>query len=83
VSTFETTIRALGGLVSAYELSGREGLLRLAVELGDGLLPAFNTKTGIAQPHVTFFRGGGGAGQTTIAEAGTLQVEFGGLAKNR
>ncbi|GMI08500.1 hypothetical protein TrRE_jg6052 [Triparma retinervis] len=82
VSTFETTIRALGGLVSAYELSGRKGLLRLAVELGDGLLPAFNTKTGIAQPHVTFFRGGGGGGQTTIAEAGTLQVEFGGLAKN-
>ncbi|GMH79873.1 hypothetical protein TrST_g10331 [Triparma strigata] len=83
VSTFETTIRALGGLVSAYELSGEKILLEKARSLGDGLLGAFNTKTKVAMPHTNFFRGGGGGGmQTTIAEAGTLQVEFGSLAKN-
>lgn len=43
LSTFETTIRYLGGLLSAYELSGRAVLLAKAVELGDLLYAAFDT----------------------------------------
>lgn len=43
LSTFETTIRYLGGLLSAYELSGRGVLLEKAVELGDLLYAAFDT----------------------------------------
>lgn len=40
---FETTIRYLGGLISAYDLSGNEALLKKARELGDMLLRAFDT----------------------------------------
>lgn len=42
--TFEITIRVLGGLLSAYHLSGEDAMyLRKAVELADRLLPVFDT----------------------------------------
>ncbi|KAI1270374.1 glycoside hydrolase family 47 protein [Xylariaceae sp. FL1019] len=40
---FETTIRHLGGLLSAYDLSGETVLLLKAIELGDMLYMAFDT----------------------------------------
>ncbi|KAJ2900790.1 glycoside hydrolase family 47 protein [Zalerion maritima] len=40
---FETTIRYLGGLLSAYDLSGLPVLLNKARDLGDMLLVAFDT----------------------------------------
>lgn len=40
---FETTIRHLGGLLSAYDLSGQDALLKKARELGDMLYMAFDT----------------------------------------
>lgn len=40
---FETTIRHLGGLLSAYDLSGEPVLLRKAVELGEMLYMGFDT----------------------------------------
>ncbi|KAF4466222.1 transcription factor [Fusarium albosuccineum] len=43
VNLFETTIRHLGGLIGAYELSGEKALLKKAVELGDMLYVAFDT----------------------------------------
>ncbi|KAJ2903047.1 hypothetical protein MKZ38_010467 [Zalerion maritima] len=43
VNLFETTIRHLGGLLSAYDLSGEEALLRKAKELGEMLYHAFDT----------------------------------------
>ncbi|KAF4999587.1 hypothetical protein FGRMN_2335 [Fusarium graminum] len=43
VNLFETTIRHLGGLLSAYELSGQEAILKKAVELGEMLYVAFDT----------------------------------------
>ncbi|KAK1761073.1 glycoside hydrolase [Echria macrotheca] len=43
VNVFETTIRYLGGLLSAYDLSGEDVLLRKAVELGEMLYAAFDT----------------------------------------
>lgn len=43
VNLFETTIRHLGGILSAYDLSGEEALLQKAVELGDMLYLAFDT----------------------------------------
>lgn len=43
VNTFETNIRYMGGLLSAYDLSGRQILLTKAAELGDLLYVAFNT----------------------------------------
>jgi mannosyl-oligosaccharide alpha-1,2-mannosidase len=47
VGFFETTIRYLGGLLSAYALSGEPILLKKADELGSRLLPAFNTPSGL------------------------------------
>lgn len=40
---FETTIRHLGGLLAAYDLSREPALLRKAVELGDMLYMGFDT----------------------------------------
>lgn len=40
---FETTIRHLGGLLSAYDLSGRQDLLDKARELGEMLYHGFDT----------------------------------------
>lgn len=42
-SLFETNIRYLGGLLSAYDLSGEKILLDKAVELGDMLYAGFDT----------------------------------------
>lgn len=42
-SLFETNIRYLGGLLSAYDLSGHEILLDKAIELGDMLYAGFDT----------------------------------------
>jgi mannosyl-oligosaccharide alpha-1,2-mannosidase len=44
---FETVIRYLGGLLSAYALSRDPILLSRADDLGTALLPAFNTTSGI------------------------------------
>ena len=41
INMFETTIRHLGGLLSAYDLSGEKALLKKAVELGDMLYVGF------------------------------------------
>ncbi|KIK61668.1 glycoside hydrolase family 47 protein [Collybiopsis luxurians FD-317 M1] len=46
VPFFETVIRQLGGLLSAYALSGEPVLLQKADELGGMLLPAFDTESG-------------------------------------
>jgi len=43
VNVFETTIRHLGGLLGAYDLSGEKALLAKARELGDMLYVAFDT----------------------------------------
>ncbi len=44
---FETVIRYLGGILSAYALSQDAVLLERADELGTLLLPAFQTKSGL------------------------------------
>lgn len=43
INVFEVTIRYLGGLLSAYDLSQEEVLLKKAIELGDALYMAFDT----------------------------------------
>ncbi|KAK7028816.1 hypothetical protein VNI00_014829 [Paramarasmius palmivorus] len=47
VPFFETIIRYLGGLLSAYALSGKPVLLEKADMLGEMLLPAFDTQSGL------------------------------------
>jgi mannosyl-oligosaccharide alpha-1,2-mannosidase len=43
ISVFETTIRYLGGLLSAYDLSAEPVLLEKAIQLGEMLYRAFDT----------------------------------------
>jgi mannosyl-oligosaccharide alpha-1,2-mannosidase len=83
VSTFETTIRVLGGLMSAYDLSHDNAFLDRARELGDRLSAAFQTSSGLPVPSVSLNSGTkGNAGNVVIAEVGTLQLEFRSLAYN-
>src|SRR2546423_12669944 len=47
VQNFEVTIRLLGGLLSSYELTHDQRLLSLAEDLGNRLLPVFESRTGL------------------------------------
>jgi mannosyl-oligosaccharide alpha-1,2-mannosidase len=47
INLFETTIRHLGGLLGAYELSREDALLQKARELGEMLYVAFDTPNGL------------------------------------
>src|SRR4051794_8689469 len=44
---FESTIRFIGGLLSAYDLTGTRIFLDKAEELAQRLMPAFNAPNGI------------------------------------
>ena len=81
VQVFEITIRHLGGLLSAYQLTNDRRLLRLAEDLGTRLLPAFDSKTGIPYRFVNLRTGKVRGEVTNPAEAGTLLVEFGALSE--
>eukprot|EP01138_Halocafeteria_seosinensis_P008945 gb/GECG01009142.1/.p1 GENE.gb/GECG01009142.1/~~gb/GECG01009142.1/.p1 ORF type:complete len:1045 (+),score=110.83 gb/GECG01009142.1/:1-3135(+) len=89
VSTFEANIRVLGGLLSAHLLAtnpefsdlmpaynGR--LLTLAADLGERLLPAFDTPTGLPFHKVNLVSGVKGIRESAscTAAAGTFGVEF-------
>ncbi|KAI8145813.1 glycoside hydrolase [Fennellomyces sp. T-0311] len=78
VSVFESTIRYLGGLLSAYEMTNREYplLLQKADELGQVLLPAFDTPTGLPTHEWNPVKGEAPGNNTLIAEVGTVQLEF-------
>jgi ER degradation enhancer, mannosidase alpha-like 2 len=91
VSVFETSIRILGGLLSAHFMyeegiveidpdvdSYDGGLLRLAVDLGERLLPAFATPTGIPYGTVNLLRGVplGEIDITSTASGGTFIMEM-------
>ena len=47
VNLFEVTIRVLGGLLSAYHLSGDKVFLSKAAQLGERMMPAFSTSSGV------------------------------------
>ncbi|RKP27308.1 glycoside hydrolase, partial [Syncephalis pseudoplumigaleata] len=82
VNVFETTIRVLGGLLSAYHMSDGDSLyLAKALDLGERLLPAFNTYSGVPYNRINL-NGQPATGHRfhhehgCIAESGTLQLEF-------
>jgi len=85
---FETTIRYLGGVLSAYALSKDPVFLRHAERIADILMPAFNgTESGLPAYSVNVETGdilsdAGGSKKTVLfAEAATCQLEFKYLAK--
>ncbi len=81
VKNFEITIRLLGGLLSSYQFTGDQGLLRLADDLGRRLLPAFDSPTGMPYMFVNLKTGAVKEPNTNPAEIGTLLLEFGTLGK--
>lgn len=81
VKNFEITIRLLGGLLSAYQMTGDPRLLKLADDLGTRLLPAFDSPTGLPYMYVNLKTGKTSGARTNPAEIGTLVLEFGTLAK--
>lgn len=88
IPMFETTIRYLGGLVAAYDVSGEKykNLLDKAVELAEVLIGAFDTPNRMpvlyyhwkpafaSQPHRASTR-------SNTAEIGSLSMEFTRLAQ--
>mmetsp|Transcript_4521 Transcript_4521/g.10560 ORF Transcript_4521/g.10560 Transcript_4521/m.10560 type:complete len:791 (+) Transcript_4521:39-2411(+) len=82
ISVFEVVIRALGGLLGAHSLSGRQIFLDRAIELAERLLPAMNTSSGLPLPRWNLARGRGKSTYdpkkepTILAEAGSFQLEF-------
>ena len=81
VKNFEITIRLLGGLLSAHQLTGDKRLLDLAQDLGRRLLPAFESSTGLPYVMVNLRTGEVRDPITNPAETGTLLLEFGTLSK--
>merc|ERR1711862_512089 len=81
VSVFETTIRSLGGLLSAYDWSGDKAFLDKAADLGERLFHAFDHRSGLPYGQ-TMLNGhsshnaGWLGNQVLLADVGTLQVEF-------
>uniref|UniRef100_A0A5B6ZXI1 alpha-1,2-Mannosidase n=1 Tax=Davidia involucrata TaxID=16924 RepID=A0A5B6ZXI1_DAVIN len=80
-SVFETTIRILGGLLSAYDLSGEKVFLQKAIDLADRLLPAWNTPSGIPYNKINLAYGNAHnprwtGGNSILADSGTEQLEF-------
>jgi mannosidase alpha-like ER degradation enhancer 2 len=81
VKNFEITIRLLGGLLSSYQLTGDQRLLDLADNLGNRLLPVFNSPTGMPYMYVNLKTGKTRGAESNPAEIGTLLLEFGTLSK--
>lgn len=90
ISVFETTIRILGGLNSAYALSGDPIWRSKAVELAERFLPLFNeSRSGCPRNQARIANsswaqhgrygeeiGGIGGTETSTADVGTLQLEM-------
>jgi len=81
VQNFEITIRILGGLLSAYQITNDKHLLDLADDLGRRLLPVFDSPTGLPYKFVNLKTGQTREVISNPAETGTLLIEFGALSK--
>jgi mannosyl-oligosaccharide alpha-1,2-mannosidase len=91
ISVFETNIRYLGGMLSAYDLlsgpfasfphdpTSRENLLTQSKKLADALSVAFNTTTGIPDNTLNFDGTNlvrNGSSKANLAEMGSLILEW-------
>eukprot|EP01119_Soliformovum_irregulare_P021117 TRINITY_DN6977_c0_g1_i2.p1 TRINITY_DN6977_c0_g1~~TRINITY_DN6977_c0_g1_i2.p1 ORF type:complete len:367 (+),score=89.06 TRINITY_DN6977_c0_g1_i2:1-1101(+) len=93
ISIFETNIRVLGGLLSAHLFAEKFALptnhsydgklLDMALELGEILLPAFDTPTGIPYGAMNLKLGVSPQESrvTSVAGGGTFLIEFGALSR--
>ncbi|KAH8178656.1 glycosyl hydrolase family 47 domain-containing protein [Sarocladium implicatum] len=81
INVFETTIRYLGGFLSAYDLSQDDRLLQKAIEVGDMIYKSFDTpnRMPIMRWNIQAAREGekqGAGSGTLIAEIGSLCMEL-------
>lgn len=81
INVFETNIRFLGGLLSAYDLSGDRRLLTKAHNVGDMLYKAFDTPNHLPITRWNLHEAAYGYKQeaqssTLLAEIGSLSMEF-------
>uniref|UniRef100_A0A8C1GGZ6 alpha-1,2-Mannosidase n=1 Tax=Cyprinus carpio TaxID=7962 RepID=A0A8C1GGZ6_CYPCA len=76
ISVFEVNIRFVGGLLSAYYLSGKEVFRRKAVELGEKLLPAFKTPTGLYPNYLNPNSGQWGQHHVSVGGLGDSFYEY-------
>jgi mannosyl-oligosaccharide alpha-1,2-mannosidase len=81
VSVFETSIRLMGGLLSAHHACGDPALLASAHDLAERLLPAFQTPTGIPYGYINLKTGAVREPANSPAGAGTYLAEWGTLAR--
>ena len=86
LSVFETTIRFLGGLIAAYDLSGERILRDKAIQLGELLYRAFDTPNHMPLSYLPIERAKSGQGFTAdsnvcVAAIGSLTMEFARLAQ--
>ena len=81
VSVFETSIRLVGGLLSAYHACADPVLLAKAKDLADRLLPSFDASPiGIPHRYINLRTGALRDPVTNPAETGTFIPEFGFLS---
>ena len=78
ISVFETNIRYVGGLLSAFAFTGDEMFKTKAVEIVEKLLPAFSTPTGVPHGKVNMQTGLASSNifMAVLSEFGTLHMEF-------
>ncbi|MEH3160086.1 MAG: glycoside hydrolase family 47 protein [Sphingomonas taxi] len=81
VSVFETSIRLVGGLLSAHHACGDATLLAKARDLADRLLPAFATPTGMPYRFVNLKTGATREPVTSPADIATYLPEWGTLSR--
>lgn len=81
INIFETTIRYLGGFISAYDLSGDVRLLDKSIELAEMIYHAFDTPNRMPVARWRLLNKANGIRQeadtrTSSAEIGSLQLEL-------
>jgi mannosyl-oligosaccharide alpha-1,2-mannosidase len=81
VSVFETSIRLVGGLLSAHHACGDPVLLAKAADLATRLLPAFATPTGMPYRFVNLKTGAASQPVTSPADIATYLPEWGTLSR--
>ncbi|KAH0785667.1 Mannosyl-oligosaccharide 1,2-alpha-mannosidase MNS1 [Histomonas meleagridis] len=86
-AVFEMIIRVVGGLLSAYQLSGRQSLLTIAEEFASKLSSSFDTPTSLPIPNIDIATGKAttwawAPRSTFLSHAGSLAPELLTLAQH-
>lgn len=82
LSVFETNIRFVGGLLTAYAFTGDKMFKEKATDIAEKLLPAFKSPTGIPHSMVNIKTGSSrnwgwaSGGSSILSEFGSMHLEF-------